>query len=247
MTIKPNISMFFPAYNEEGNIGKVLQDAQDVLKKHAKNYEIIIVLYEGSTDRTEEIIHSCMKKDQNIRIVLQAKDDHGIGKAYRIGLNSAKYENIFYSDSDNQFDLHEFEKFLPYIGEYDVIAGYKLKREDPFLRKVISFGYNLFVRFAFRMNIWDVNTAFRLVKKHVIDEIQLYSKYGTVTTEMLIKAKKRGFKIKSVGVRHFNRGAGKPLYEIKAGLLSPMTILKVTQELLWVWREVNSPEWKTKT
>ena len=236
--------MFFPAYNEEGNIAKVIEDAQSVLKKHAKNYEIIIVLYEGSTDRTREIIHQHMKKDSNIRIIIQKKDDHGIGKAYRIGLKSAIYENIFYSDSDNQFDLNDFEKFLPYINDYDIIAGYKLKRNDPFLRKIISFSYNFLIRVFFRMKLWDVNTAFRLVKKKVVEDLNLHSRYGTVTTEMLIKAKKKGYKIKSVGVQHFNRGAGEPLYEVVNGLLSPLTILDVCKELVWVWMEVNFPKGK---
>jgi len=238
MNGKYDISMFFPAYNEAGNIERVIQDAQDVLKEHARKYEIIVVLYEGSTDRTEEIIHNYMKTDPNIRIVMQAKNDHGIGKAYRIGLRAAKYENIFYADSDNQFDLHDFERFLPHMNEYDIIAGYKLKRKDPFLRKIISFGYNSLVRFIFHMDVWDVNTAFRVVRKSVIDKIPLQSRYGTVTTEMLIKAKKRGFKIKSVGVSHFNRGSGKPMYEIVHGMLHPLTIMKVTRELIRVWRDI---------
>jgi len=239
--------MFFPAYNEAGNIRRVIEDAQKVLRKNANNYEILIVLYEGSTDNTAEIVRSYSQNDPNVRLVLQAKDDHGVGKAYRIGLNTAKYENIFYSDSDNQFDLEDFEKFLPFLDEYDIIAGYKLKRNDPFLRKMISFGYNFLIRLFFRMDLWDVNTAFRLVKKRVVDDITLHSIYGTVTTEMLIKAKCKGYKIKSVGVNHFNRGAGKPLYEIKFGLLSPKTILAVARELIHVWREVKHPQWKTKT
>lgn len=236
---KYNISLFFPAYNEEGNIAKAIEDAQKVLKECANNYEILVVLYEGSTDRTREIIEQHMLADPNIRIALQRKDDHGVGKAYRIGLQEAKYENIFYTDSDNQFDIQDLKRFLPYIEDYDIIAGYKLKRNDPFLRIVISFFYNMLIRFAFLTNLRDVNTAFRLVKKKVSDSITLRSRYGTVTTEMLVKARKKGFKIKQIGVQHFSRGAGKPLYEVKAGLLSPVTILKVIKELIWVWMEVN--------
>jgi len=230
--------MFFPAYNEEENISRVIEDAQTVLKKYANNYEILIVLYEGSTDKTKEIIESYHEKDPNVKIVLQKKDDHGIGKAYRIGLKSAKYDLIFYADSDNQFDLNDFGKFLPYIEEYDIIAGYKLKRNDPFLRKFISFGYNCIVRLVFHMKVWDVNTAFRLVKKKVVNDLNLHSRYGTVTTEMLIKASKKGYKIKSIGVNHFDRGGGKPMYEIVEGMLHPMTVIAVFRELIRVWRDV---------
>lgn len=237
---KHDISMFFPAYNEEGNIASVIEDAQEVLRKHARNYEILIVLYEDSTDNTEQIVRRYMQKDENVRLVWQKKNDKGVGKAYRIGLKEAKYENIFYADSDNQFDLHDFVKFLPYMDNYDIIAGYKLKRNDPGPRLLISLTYNMIIRLVFNIPYRDVNTAFRLVKKQVLNSIKLHSIYGTVTTEMLVKAKRKGFKIKQIGVTHLARQSGKPLYEIAEGMLHPKTILNVAKELILVWWDVHN-------
>ena len=80
----PDITMFFPAYNEEGNIKKIVKDAEKVLKETANRYEIIIVLYEGSTDNTRIIIKELMKKNKNLRLVMQPKKLKGVGYAIKM-------------------------------------------------------------------------------------------------------------------------------------------------------------------
>src|SRR3989344_4210019 len=121
---KLNISVFFPVYNEEGNIPKLAKDATKVLKKLADKYEIMFVLLEDSTDKSREIIEKLHKEDSKIRLVLQPKELKGVGQAYKMGYESAKYEIIFYADGDNQFDLNEIEKLIPYLRKYDIVAGY---------------------------------------------------------------------------------------------------------------------------
>mgnify|MGYP001321113766 CR=1 FL=1 len=234
-----DITLFFPVYNEEGNIRSVITTASNVLKKISRNYEVLLVLYAGSTDKSEEIIREMAKEDPHIRLVIQPTSDPGVGRAYRIGFEQAKYPIIAYSDSDNQFNLNELVKFLPYLDEYDIIAGYKLKRQDPLPRIITSWGYNTLVRTLFRINTMDVNTAFRVVKKPVLDKVKLTSRLGTVTTELLVKAKKNGFSIKQIGVTHFPRTEGKPLYEVTSGMLSPKTIINVSKEIVRLWWSVN--------
>ena len=122
--------MFFPAYNEEENIPKLLESATKILKEVANDYEILVIVYEGSTDGTIDIVKKFTDKNKKIKLLLQPKDKKGIGYAKIMGFKNAKYPHIFYADSDNQFDLNDFKKFLPYIDNNDIIAGYRIKRHD---------------------------------------------------------------------------------------------------------------------
>ena len=182
---KPNITMFFPAYNEEKNIQKILDSAVRVLNEVANDYEILVVVYEGSTDNTIAIVRKFADKNKKIRLLLQPKGKKGVGYAKIIGFKSAKYPYIFYADSDNQFDLGEFKKFLPYIGKFDVIAGYRLKRHDPKTRVVVSRLYNKMMRFLFGAKERDLDCGFRLVNKNVVGSISLICSTGVATTELL--------------------------------------------------------------
>ena len=237
---KPNISMFFPAYNEESNIKKVLDSAAKLLDEVANDYEILVVVYEGSTDNTIEIVKNLERKNKKIMLVLQPKDKKGIGYAKIIGFKSAKYPNIFYADSDNQFKLDEFKKFLPYIGKYDIIAGYRLKRHDPKTRIIVSRLYNAMMRFLFGAKEKDLDCAFRLVDKRVISSISLICSTGVATTELLAKARKKGFKIKEIGVAHFPRTSGQSAFETKGlSIPKPREVYKILKEIARLWIDMR--------
>ena len=171
-------------------------------------------------------------------MLIQPKDKKGIGYAKIMGFKNAKYPYIFYADSDNQFDLNEFRKFLPYIQKYDVIAGYRIERHDPKIRIVTSNIYNLMMRFLFGAKERDLDCGFRLVSKKVINNISLVCSTGLATTELLAKSRKKGFKIKEIGVNHYPRILGKPVFDWEIGLNLPkpkvvMDILKETAKL-WI-------------
>ena len=238
--MKPDITMFFPAYNEEENIQKLINSAKKVLKEIANNYEIIVVVYDGSTDKTSQIIKKFSKKDKHIRLVRQPRNQKGMGIALKLGFDNATYDLIFYADSDNQFDLKEFKKFLPYIGDYDLIAGYRIKRQDPVTRIVISKCYNMLVKALFRTKERDLDCAFRLVNKKVFKKINLRCKTGLSTTELLSKARRKKFRIKEVGVHHYPRTLGKPVFEMDVGLNlpKPKVVLNLLEEMLTLWFDI---------
>ena len=237
---KPNITMFFPAYNEEKNIPKLLSSAEKILKKVAKNYEILVVVYAGSTDKTAEIVKKFSKKSKKIRLVMQPKDKKGIGYAKMMGFRNARYPYVFYADSDNQFDLNELEKFLPYIGKYDIIAGYRIKRQDPITRILVSKIYNGMMKMLFNVKERDLDCAFRLVSKRVISNISLNCVTGVATTEILAKARKKGFKIKEVGVRHYPRLHGQPIFESKlSNLPKPKVVKDILKETIMLFKDIH--------
>lgn len=237
---KPDITMFFPAYNEVENIPKLLDSAVKVLKETANNYEILVVVYEGSTDGTIGLVKKYSAKNKKIKLVLQPKEKKGIGYATMLGFQKARYPNVFYADSDNQFDLREFKKFMPHIGKYDVIAGYRINRRDPGTRIIVSRIYNLIMRFLMGAKERDLDCAFRLVSKKVINKVNLICCTGVATTELLVKARKHNFSIKEVGISHYPRILGKPVFEWEIGLNlpKPKVVLNIIKETFKLWVDV---------
>lgn len=237
---KPKISFFFPAYNEEKNLPKLIDDAKRVLEEHAGEWEILIVLYGGSTDKSAEIVNNYHKHDHRIRLVMQPKGEKGVGWGIKIGFDAAKYEHIFYADSDNQFDLREVTRFLPFINDFDVIAGYRIKRKDPWTRIMTSRVYNLLIKLLFHTKERDVDCAFRYVNKRVFEKVHLICRLGLGTSELLVKARKAGCKIKEVGVTHLPRYAGTSIFEAKG---IPLPSFKVVSslfgEMRLLWKDMH--------
>jgi len=232
--------MFFPAYNEEENIPKLLTSAVNVLKQSANKYEILVIVYQGSTDKTIDIVKKFAKKNKKIKLLIQPKDKKGVGYAKIMGFTKAKYPNIFYTDADNQFDLEEFKKFVPYMGKYDIIAGYRIKRRDPATRLIVSKIYNVMMRLLFGTEERDLDCAFRLVSKKVINSIRLRCRTGVATTEILAKARKKGFKIKEIGVNHYPRKFGQTVFESKfLNFPRPKVVVKIFKDIILLHRDLN--------
>jgi glycosyltransferase involved in cell wall biosynthesis len=240
-TKKPDVTMFFPAYNEVENIPSLLSDAKRVLQKHAKNWEILVVVYGGSTDGTIPLVKKYEKKDKRIRLVVQPTEKKGIGYAKKLGFAEAKYPYVFYADSDNQFRLDEFSRFIPYIGKYDIIAGYRIDRQDPKMRIWISKAYNMMLRMLLGAKERDLDCAFRLISKKVLEKVDLNCKTGLATTEILVKARKNGFTIKEVGVNHYPRMFGVPVFELQIGLNlpKPKVVWDIVKEIGALWFDIH--------
>jgi Glycosyltransferases involved in cell wall biogenesis len=161
----PSLSIFFPAYNEEGNITTTIIDARNAAKKVASKYEIIVV-DDGSTDRTAEVVLELQKYDPSIRLISHHQN-RGYGAAVKTGLKACKMDWIFFTDSDGQFRYDELPNFVSKKGKGDLIIGYRRKRMDPFHRIFVSPGfyskYGTFLLFGLRVK--DVDCAYKLFKK----------------------------------------------------------------------------------
>jgi glycosyltransferase involved in cell wall biosynthesis len=209
MQIK-NLSVFFPAYNEEGNITRTTEKALEVLKTlELDNYEVIIV-NDGSRDSTSEVAHKLAHDNHHVRVVDQ--ENGGYGMALRGGFEAAKYDWIVYTDGDGQFDFSEITKFLAKTDDYDYIIGYRMKRNDPFYRLIFAKIWALSVFFLFWIWVRDIDGGFKMINRRVLEKIPaLKSTRGAmINAELLIKTKKYGFRIAQVGVHHYPRLEGKP-------------------------------------
>jgi glycosyltransferase involved in cell wall biosynthesis len=233
------ISIFVLAYNEEHNIKSSVESAIKTLQGIAEKYEVIVVLYEGSTDSTEKIVKELMKKHPFLRLVIQKKEIKGYGAALKNGIKSSRYEHISYTDADNQFDINEMRKLLPYLKDYDVVSGYRKKRKDPLPRLVYAKAYNILIGLLFGEWFRDIDSAFKIYKKKIFKEMKLNITGGVADAEILIKARKSGFKIKEVPVTHFNRPRGKSKFESKLGLIRFSVIGKSVKDVFDLWKEVH--------
>jgi hypothetical protein len=117
---------------------------------------------------------------------------------------------VFFTDSDNQFDLDELGVFIDLIQSVDVVAGYRIKRRDPFFRRINARAWNYLVRALFYVPVRDIDCAFKLFRREVFTGLELNSVGAMVNTELMVKLGRSGYRVIEVGVHHFPRTAGKP-------------------------------------
>ncbi|HBC93373.1 MAG TPA: glycosyltransferase family 2 protein [Pelotomaculum sp.] len=200
------ITIFFPCYNEEKNVTRVTLEAIEVARRISDDYEIIIV-NDGSRDRTGEIAERLAEENPAVRVI-HHDGNKGYGAALQTGFKNASKELVFYTDGDGQFKIEEITRLLPLIEEADIVSGRRTCRQDPFMRKVNAFLWGALVNALFKINIHDVDSAFKLYKRKIFDEITLTSQSALIDTEILAKARAKGYTITEVGVSHFPRLAG---------------------------------------
>jgi glycosyltransferase involved in cell wall biosynthesis len=204
---KIGISCVFPAYNEEKNIENAIKKAVKVFEQFGLDYEIIVV-DDGSEDRTSEMTLSLAKKNKKIQLIKHSRN-LGYADALKTGFKSASKDYVFYTDADNQFDLKDIGKALPLMKDADIVVGYRVRRADNFVRKIGSFGYNLLARKLLKLEVKDIDCAFKLFRQEVFDKIEIETKAWLVDTEILAKAKNKNMIVKEIGVKHLPREQGK--------------------------------------
>lgn len=205
---RPGISVFFPAYNDAKSIGKLIADASDVLPALTDDYEIIVV-NDGSTDETADVLRELTKSNERLRVVSH-ETNKGYGAALQSGFRAASKDLIFYTDGDGQYDVRElsllFEKLTD---ETDIVNGYKIQRADRKRRKILGESYNRMARFFFRLPIRDVDCDFRLIRKRALDGVNLTSTSGGICVELVYKLKRKGCNFTEIAVNHYSRPYGK--------------------------------------
>ncbi len=225
------LSVFFPFYNEETNIGAQTEQALEIIPRFVQKFEIILV-NDGSVDKTGEIGQKLAESNPQVRLV-NHQTNQGYGAAVKSGLKSARYQWIFFSDGDQQFDLTEIAKLIPLASQADLVIGYRQKRADTFIRLVNAKLFNLLIRLLFGLKVKDIDCAFKLVKKEVVDSLELKSDGALISAELLIKAQKAGFKIAQAPVSHYPRKTGQPTGA------NPRVIFKAFYDIFALWRELK--------
>jgi glycosyltransferase involved in cell wall biosynthesis len=227
------LSIVLPAYNEEENVAQAIEHVSEVAQRLDMDYEIIVV-NDGSKDRTGEIVRQMMPQVENLRLV-EHYPNRGYGGSLKAGFAAAEGDLIAFTPADNQFDFNEIRRLLDAIEETDIVSGYRANRQDAFVRKLNAFGWNSLVRLMFGYLCRDIDCGFKLFRREVLDHVNIVSDGAMIDTEFLAGARARGFRIAEVPVTHLPRVAG------EATGANLQVIVKAFQDL-WKFRQRLSRE-----
>jgi glycosyltransferase involved in cell wall biosynthesis len=201
-----SLSVVLPAYNEEAVIEKTIAKIHYALNGWMRDFEVIVV-NDGSRDRTAELVATLAKHDARIRLI-NHQVNQGYGAALATGFRSSSKELVFFMDADGQFDIYDLEKFFPLIECYDAVFGYRNPRCDPWIRKWNAWGWKQLGRLFFGIHVRDIDCAFKLYRANFFKNFELETRGAMINTEMLYKFAHAGYTYTEVGVRHLPREEG---------------------------------------
>ena len=222
-----SLTLVLPAYNEAPNIDAVVRDSLATLPLFADSYEIIVV-DDGSRDRTGEIVARWEATNQQVRLVSHTRN-RGYGAALASGFRASTGDFVMFMDADRQFDIRDLRLLAPFAGEYDIVAGFRMERSDPLHRRVFAEMFNVSVRILFGVHLRDIDCAFKLFRGDLLRGMAFTAPGALINTEIQAKARRQGARLQQVGVHHYPRIAG----EATGG--SPRVILRAIGETLALW------------
>ena len=220
-----SLSVFFPAYNDAPSLPALIKKTFTVLDRHVEDYEVVIV-NDGSYDNTAQVLEDLQQEcGPRLRVITHAKN-RGYGGALRSGFQAAQKEWVFYTDGDGQYDVGELPGLLakvsPNIG---LVNGFKLERRDPRHRIWIGSLYNSLARALFRIRIRDIDCDYRLIRRDLVNDLELASTSGTICVELVRKLELSGCGVVEVGVHHYPRLHGRSQFFRVRSLLTTFSQL----------------------
>lgn len=202
----PELSALMPAYNEEEVLDSSISEAVAALEELSDRWELVIV-DDGSTDATPEILKEWSQRDARVRAVTQPENG-GYSRALIDGFSACRYEAIFYTDADAQFDLGHIADLYPDLRRVDMVTGFRVGRQDRPIRHVTSAVYNWLQSSLLGLRVKDVNCAFKLFRRSFFDRVELCSKGFLIDAELYARAQSAGLSWSQVGVPHRPRLSG---------------------------------------
>jgi glycosyltransferase involved in cell wall biosynthesis len=227
------LSIVLPAYNEAANVRVAVEKALTAAQGLAVLYEVIVV-DDGSQDATGETVEEIARLNYPRVRLVRHKVNAGYGAALRTGFKHSRYGLVFFTDSDNQFDVSELQYFLPLMASYDMVTGFRVYRYDSVVRCMLSWIYNRLVGVMFRVRVRDVDCAFKLMTREVVQKVTIECDNFFVNTELLARARRWNFRITEKGVRHYPRTAGETS-------VRPSDIPRTLATVFRMWRQIYFP------
>ena len=228
-----DLTIVLPAYNEEESLPEALRQCVEFIAQLPELKVEVVVVDDGSADGTAALLKESSLDMSWLRVIRHPANT-GYGAALKTGFAAANGRFVFYTDSDNQFDILELREILPLIDGADLVAGFRVYRFDPLTRLVVSWFYNRLVRILFRVPVRDVDCSFKLMRRERLDRLVLMSDDFFIDTEIVARARKWNWRIKEVGVRHYPRRKGKTT--VNAGDIS-----RTLRVIGHMWRAIYYP------
>lgn len=230
--VKPEITIFFPVYNDENTIPLMTEKCIHVLKEVASNYEIIIV-NDGSPDNSGKVADEMAAKYDCIKVIHHEKNK-GYGAAIKSGFENAKFEWVCFTDGDDEYDIEDLRKMIRLKDYYDLIITFRYVKLYSTLRVFISGIYNKIFRFVFRTNFRDISTGLRLMKKSVYNDLTIISDSPFIGAEITLRTMLKGYRVGEMGIQTFPREFG------KGASVSPKNIMRTIKDMRKVYQNIFS-------
>ena len=221
-------SVVIPLFNEEKTLEELYKRIVLSLQPLSDNFELIFV-DDGSTDNSFEFLKNLHQKDNRIKAI-RFRKNFGKSAALSTGFREARGETVITIDADLQDLPEEIPALIKKMDEgFDLVSGWKMKRKDPFLRKIASWLFNIVTSFYTGVKIHDFNCGLKSYRREVIKEMVLY---GELHRYIPAIANWKGFKVGEVKVNHQPRMHGKSRYGTERylrGLFDLLTVIMLTK------------------
>lgn len=202
---RPRWCLVLPAYNEEENLACVVDDVVATFERLGHDCDILIV-DDGSTDRTPDIAEQYAAKFDYIQVV-HHPTNLGFGGALRTGYARAAGDLVVVIPTDRQFRCEDLDKCLPHLHDHDIVSCVRHQRQDPLARRIASGTYRRLMRLLFGLSLADINWV-KIYRTALIQRIEIQSQGPFIDTEILVKSHRLGARIAQVDVPHYPRIAG---------------------------------------
>jgi glycosyltransferase involved in cell wall biosynthesis len=229
--VNESISFVFPMYNEKDNIEEMIYRTMAVAPELTRDYEIVVV-DDASTDGCGDIVDAIAAIHPEVRCIHHPVN-RKLGGSLKSGFKASTRDLVLYTDSDLPIDMNDIKLALPYMEEADLLIGYRLVRTEGLRRRVISKGYNWIIRQLFGLRVRDVNFAFKVLRRRVLEKIQLTSEGSFIDAEIILETLRHGFRMKEVGMMFYQRTAG------KSSLAGAGVILRILAEMWEYWKRTR--------
>lgn len=232
-----DLTIIVPVYNEEDCI-KNLADALDKFISQTDFRTDVLFVDDGSTDRSLQYIEEACRNRKNFNYISLVRNG-GLSVALKCGFDHVKTELIGYIDADLQTTPDDFHKLLAHAGEFDLVLGYREKREDSFVKRLSSRIANAIRKFLLKDEIIDTGCPLKVIRTSFAKKIPFFNGMHRFLPNALMMA---GGKVKQVPVRHFRRYAGRPKYHLFNRLTGPF----ISTLAVW-WMQRNYIRYSIKS
>ena len=227
----PSLSVFFPCYNDANTIGDLVLEAERQLQQLTDDFEIIVV-NDGSRDNSAEVLRTLQARVPHLKVITH-EQNRGYGGALRSGFAAATKELVFYTDGDGQYDVRELPVLLMLLtDDTDFVNGMKMTRQDAPHRIFAGNLHRFLMRWSFWLPVTDVDCDFRLVRRGILERIELRSNSGSICVELVKDAQRAGARFREVSVHHYSRQWGQSQF------FRPRRILATYLDLARMWIEL---------
>lgn len=219
-----SLSIVFPMYNERGNIEKAVAEAIRVGRLIAPEVEVIVV-DDASTDGGGKIADRLSEEHPEVRVIHHPRN-RKLGGALKTGFAAANKEWVLYMDSDLPIRMDDALEAVPLAEDADIVIGWRKSRAESLRREIMSKAYNWLIRWVFDLRVRDVNFAFKLFRRSLLDGIILTSEGSFIDAELLLEMQRVGARFAELGLNYYPRVAG------VSTLASNSVVIRILMEMM---------------